>query len=121
MTYKQYWQMDCELVRAYRKAYELRQEQENALAWLQGYYIYAAIDAQRPGFVFYGRKPPKAEKYLEKPTPVTKAMKDRYEDERVREMAEKLRASLSKRNKKIEEGGVADAGGTGNTENTNQV
>lgn len=45
MTYEQFWEMDCQLVKAYRKAFRIRQEQENRYAWLQGMYIYDALSS----------------------------------------------------------------------------
>ena len=98
MSYDEYWRMDCELVRAYRKAYEYRQEYDNSQLWLQGLYIYKAIEAQRPGWVFYGKKAPKPEKYLEKPLAVTEELKKQYEIEKTQEMAAKFRAAFKKRN-----------------------
>lgn len=45
MTYKQFWEMDCTLVAAYRKAYKIRQEQQNQNAWLNGLYIWKALQS----------------------------------------------------------------------------
>ena len=45
MTYKQFWEMDCTLVVAYRKAYKIRQEQQNQSAWLHGLYIWKALQS----------------------------------------------------------------------------
>lgn len=50
MTYQQFWEQDCMLVIAYRKAYRLRQEQQNQFAWLQGLYIWKALQSA-PVFV----------------------------------------------------------------------
>ena len=102
MTYNEYWRMDCELVRAYRRAYELRQEYDNSMLWLQGLYIYSAIEAQRPGWVFYGKKAPKPEKYMEKPIAVTKELKDRYAAEKTQKMAEQFKKAFAKRNRNLE-------------------
>ena len=44
MTYDQYWNQDGMLVRAYRKADEIRQERANTDAWLLGAYFYQAFD-----------------------------------------------------------------------------
>lgn len=43
MTYEQFWEQDVMLARYYRKAYQLRQEEQNRLAWLQGMYFYEAL------------------------------------------------------------------------------
>ena len=43
MTYDQYWNDDCQLVKFYRKAHKLKNEQKNQELWLQGMYIYEAL------------------------------------------------------------------------------
>ena len=43
MTYRQFWQEDCRLVVAYRKAYRIRQEEANRAAWLNGLYMFKAL------------------------------------------------------------------------------
>ena len=110
MTYDEYWRMDCTLVKDYRRAYEYRQEYDNSQLWLQGLYVYRAIEAQRPGWVFYGKKTPKPESYLEKPLAVTKELQERYAAEKTRLMAEQFKQAFSKRNQNLaattpEEGG----------------
>lgn len=45
MTYEQFWLQDCSLVIAYRKAYKLRQEEKNREAWLNGLYIFKALQS----------------------------------------------------------------------------
>lgn len=110
MSYNEYWRMDCTLVKDYRKAYEYRQEYDNSQLWLQGLYVYRAIEAQRPGWVFYGKKTPKPESYLEKPLAVTKELQEQYAAEKTRLMAEQFKQAFSKRNQNLaatkpEEGG----------------
>lgn len=43
MTNEQFWEQDCQLVIPFRKAYQIRQEQQNQQAWLQGLYIWKAL------------------------------------------------------------------------------
>lgn len=43
MSPAEYWTGDSTLVRYYRKAYLIRQENENNNAWLHGLYIYDAV------------------------------------------------------------------------------
>ena len=43
MSLAEYWNGDSTLAQYYRKAYLIKQEQENTLAWLQGLYIYDAV------------------------------------------------------------------------------
>lgn len=60
MSYDQFWRDDPKLVKAYRKAHELRQEWANQDAWLQGMYFYEAICDVSPvlhAFAKSGTKP----------------------------------------------------------------
>ncbi len=43
MSSAEYWSSDPSLVRYFRKAYNLKQEEINNNAWLQGMYIYDAV------------------------------------------------------------------------------
>lgn len=45
MTYEQYWYGDPLMVRAYYNAEKQRQKTRNEYAWLQGQYIFEAINA----------------------------------------------------------------------------
>lgn len=70
MTPAEFWDGDCELVKFYREAHELKKEQKNQELWLQGLYIYEAIANLSPilkSFV----KNPKPRPYPEKPYPLT--------------------------------------------------
>jgi hypothetical protein len=43
MSYAEYWNGDCSLARYYRKAYQIKQDEINHNAWLQGLYVYDAV------------------------------------------------------------------------------
>ena len=43
MSSAEYWDGDNSLPRAYRKAFKLRQENQNYEAWLNGLYVYDAV------------------------------------------------------------------------------
>ena len=43
MTSDEYWNGDVWLVKAYRESWKQREENDNMLAWLQGYYTYHAV------------------------------------------------------------------------------
>ena len=45
MTYEQYWYGDPLMVRAYYKAYKLKREQIDEESWLNGMYVFKALDA----------------------------------------------------------------------------
>lgn len=67
MTYEQYWEQDSWLVKYYRKAYEIRQDEVNRNAWLQGMYVYEAIADIAPILHAFAKKGTRARKYSEKP------------------------------------------------------
>lgn len=71
MTPEQFWNGDCSLTVAYRKAYEMKQEADNTRLWLQGAYIYDAISRLIPIMQPFAKKGTKAVPYLEKPYPLT--------------------------------------------------
>lgn len=48
MSYREYWEEDCALVIAYRKAERLKMENFNQQAWLQGLYFYHALSDVAP-------------------------------------------------------------------------
>lgn len=67
MTYKQFWEQDCQLVVPYREAYRIRQEQENRFAWLQGMYIYEALCDVSPVLHAFAKSGTTVRPYVEKP------------------------------------------------------
>ena len=97
MTYEQFWQQDCSLVVAYREAYRIRQEEKNRAAWLQGLYIYKALQCA-PQFVQgFIPKGTKIEPYPKQPIDFTpkrkKTAQERYDDE-VRERSEQVKRNM---------------------------
>lgn len=71
MTAEQYWDGDCTLVRAYRKAEELRADKQNLYLWLQGRYIYDALTRVAPVLHAFAKKGTKPGPYMEEPYPLT--------------------------------------------------
>lgn len=66
MSYAEYWNMDCLLVKAYRKKAQIELEMKNQQAWLQGMYIYEAMMDVAP-FVKFSTKPVKPTPYRTEP------------------------------------------------------
>lgn len=85
MTYDQYWNQDCELVKYYRKAQEIRNQQRNQDLWLQGMYIYDAILCASPILRSFAKKGTKPNPYPSKPYIITE--KERRAEEEVRQKA----------------------------------
>lgn len=78
MSSDEYWEGDCQLVRAYRKADELKRQRQNEMLWLQGMYVYEAILDAAPTMNAF--KPQKPRPYSSEPYPITKQQsEDRVE------------------------------------------
>jgi len=72
MTYDQYWNDDCQLVKFYRKAHKLKNEQKNQELWLQGMYIYEALCNVSPVLHAFAKRGTRPFPYPEKPYSLTK-------------------------------------------------
>lgn len=85
MTYEQYWYGDPLMVRAFYKAYKLRQQRINDEAWLYGVYTYRALQsALSVSDLFRPKDQQHATPYPEKPielAPETEEEKERREEQ----------------------------------------
>ena len=91
MTADEFWNASPLLAYSYREAHKLRQRQQNELAWLQGMYVYSAVNAVVAGAL--GGKGKKAE-YIKEPVDLgleTEAEKQA----KVQREREKIIASLT--------------------------
>lgn len=106
MTYEQYWNGDCTLVKYYRKADEIRKERVNEELWLQGLYVYEAICDVSPILHAFAKKGTKPQPYSEKPYAITETQHKRAEEEKERKRVEKakrfMEALMKSNNKKYE-------------------
>ena len=96
MTYKQFWEEDCLLVIPYRKAYILRQEEQNRAAWLQGVYFLKALQGSALYVQGFMPKGAKIEPFPQQPIDFTrkeKSEQERIDDEAKRE-AEKIKRGM---------------------------
>ena len=94
MSSAEYWTGDPSLVRYYRQAYQIRQEEQNNNAWLQGLYVYDAVSTALYNFGLVlgkGNKPLK--KYAEKP--YTFHNREKTEAEKAREVAAEQRKAAA--------------------------
>ena len=86
MTPEQFWEGDSNLVVAYRKAFEMKQEADNQRLWLQGAYVYDAISRLVPLMHPFAKKGTKAEPYLDKPYPLKEGnTEDKPEDKNIKQ------------------------------------
>lgn len=96
MTYDEFWNQDVALVRAYRKAQDLRERRQNQAAWLQGLYIYEALCDVSPLFRFTmksGTIEPLP--YLKEPYPISEEERQEREQQKIREMEERMKADFA--------------------------
>ena len=101
MTFKQFWIDDPNLVKAYRKADEIRRRRMNEELWLNGMYTADALAATVGNMFSKGNK----NKYPSEPRPITRnEIEERKERERQAKV-EKIKATFMTRaldvNKKI--------------------
>jgi hypothetical protein len=106
MTYEQYWEGDCTLVKYYRKAEEIRNDRRNQELWLQGMYVYEAICDVAPILHAFAKKGTKPTPYSTKPYPLNEKQSKRDDEEKQRKLAEKgkrfMEAMAANINKKFE-------------------
>ena len=69
MTYDEFWNQDVAMVRAFRKADELKRRRQNEALWMQGWYIRDAL-LSTVGNMFAGKNSTPIE-YPAEPYPVT--------------------------------------------------
>ena len=102
MTYDQYWNEDCTLVKYYRKAYELKLKQSNHELWRQGLYIYEALCDVSPLLHAFAKAGTTAREYTSEPYPITASdleeKKKREEELRFRQMEAKMNTWAAKVN-----------------------
>ena len=85
MSYAEYWAGDPKLAQYYRKAYQIKQEEINNNAWLQGMYVYDAIStALHNALRGMGKTKPPAKDYAKQPYELYK--KKKTEQEKAKEV-----------------------------------
>ena len=107
MTYEQYWDGDCTLVKYYRRAEELRNERRNQELWLQGMYIYEALCDVSPVLHAFAKKGTKPNPYSSRPYAISEKQIREEREERERKLAEKgkrfMEALMQSTNKRFGE------------------
>ena len=87
MSADEYWNGDCQLVKAYREAEKLRFDRMNFEMWLQGRYVYDAICCAYPLLNAMSKKT-EAYPYNDEPYKFPKSEKERIEIQREAEKKE---------------------------------
>ena len=109
MSYEQYWEQDCELVKYYRKAAQIKQELRNQDAWLQGAYFYEALVDAAPILRAFAKKGTKPTPYREVPYELF-SRQDKGQQEKMQEKHDEkakafMQAFALANNKKFQEKG----------------
>lgn len=106
MTLEQFWDGSPYLVKTYRKAFRIKRELENEMAWIQGLYFYDALAVCLQNVL--RKKGQKRENYIERPIdifPLTPSEKKRREREKLvntQKALEQMRANQQARKKRLE-------------------
>lgn len=114
MTYEQYWEQDCELVKYYRRAARIKRELKNQDAWLHGAYFYEALLDAAPALRAFAKKGTKPTPYRDKPYELYAQSDSSEKKEQAKEKQNSkakafMLAFMMSNNKKFEnKGGVPD-------------
>lgn len=92
MTYDEFWNQDVAMVRAFRKADEIRRQRQNEMLWMQGIYVRDALLAT-VGNMFSG-KGSKPITYPKEPYPVTTVQVAEKEKAERKRMEERMKADM---------------------------
>ena len=91
MTYDQFWLDDVNLVKAYRRADDLRRKRENTLLWLQGIYVAEALQATVGNMFTKGSK----HKYPEEPFAISAAEQEERREREQKARMERIKAAFT--------------------------
>jgi len=105
MSADEYWNQDCNLTKYYRKAFELKQDRKNEELWLQGMYIYEAINDASPILHAFAKKGTKPYPYPKQPYPRTEKEAQKRKEAEEKARYEEMRARLYARAGKPKQGG----------------
>lgn len=108
MPSHEYWEGDASLVKAYREADKLRQERQNAQAWLQGMYVYEAIGCIAPVLNAFAANGTRPKPYRDKPYDLNGSEKTK--EQQMRDGISFVRAWAEGFNQKFDERGGGTVG-----------
>lgn len=108
MSADEFWLKDVYLAKAYRQADEIRKDRENEKLWLQGAYIYDALQRVAPLLQLGGGK---SEEYVSEPYPRTEAQRKEAEERRNKLAQEQTMARLKAWQKNVNESRKGEGNG----------
>lgn len=105
MTEEQYWDRDCLLVKAFRKAEELKTNRKNQEMWLQGAYVYEALCRVSPILHAFAKKRTKPVPYVAEPFAITEKQAEYRQEEKEKKNFDKgkslMEGFMIRHNKKL--------------------
>lgn len=93
MSYDEYWNGEVDRAKFYRKAFKLKKKQENEKLWLQGAYIYKALQAIYPLFNAWADGA-EVQPYMEYPLPLDAEEQKAQETEKAKAEMERMKAYM---------------------------
>jgi hypothetical protein len=91
MSHDEFWNQDVAMVRAFRKAHELKRRQQNEMLWMQGLYVRDALLATVGNMFANGSK---KNEYPSEPYPVTEEQVAEKKVAEHRQMEERMKADI---------------------------
>ena len=96
MSYEAFWHGDVSMVKAYRKAAELKDKRQNEMLWIQGMYIYEALCDVSPLFRFSMQNGTvRPEPYVKEPYPITAGEVRKRREREQREKEERWKQAFA--------------------------
>lgn len=93
MSYDEYWNGELERVKFYRKAFKFKKKQDNEKLWLQGAYIYKALEAIYPLFNAWADGV-EVQPYVEYPFPLDAEEQKAQNTEKAKAEMERMRTYM---------------------------
>lgn len=115
MTYDEFWNGDCTMVKAFRKAHALKNDMSNHAAWLQGAYFYNALCCVAPVLHAFAKSGTKVQPYPSEPYALHAKPSNRKKRDPGRDYME---AFMIQWNKRFEEKERKEQAENGNDRNT---
>lgn len=95
MSYDEFWHGPAILAQAYRKAYEIKQRQEEWARWRQGYYNFTALMCAAPVMrAAFSKHKVEPGKFPDEPWPLTEKESNEREQRKARERYYRMREKL---------------------------
>lgn len=113
MTFDQFWNDDCDLVKYYRKAENIRADKRNQEAWLQGMYFYDALLCASPILHAFAKSGTEPHPYTKEPYPLTDKQASQKAEKKEKEQIQRAASNFemyaamlnSKMKKEVAQGG----------------